>query len=68
MERSGRFKALGGYATPMFISGIVGIFVPSLVSLVIALAAIFVAGVIVIATQYLVDELRAKPAAPSNAS
>lgn len=52
------FKKLGPYATLLFASGAAGVFLPSLVSLVIAFAAIFVSGVVVVAAEHVVLELR----------
>ena len=53
-----QFKKLGPYAALMIISGVGGIFYPPLVSLVVALAAIFVSGVVVVCADYVVRQAR----------
>ena len=56
-----RFKKLGPYVALMFVFGVLGVFIPSLVSVVIALAAVFVSGVVAVTGDVIVQELR-KPA------
>jgi len=53
-----RFKKLGPYAALMIILGVSGAFYPPLVSVVVALAAVFVSGVVAITGDYIVEQLR----------
>ncbi len=53
-----RFKKLKPFAAAMIILGGVGIFYPPVVSVVIALAAVFLAGVIVVTGEFVVEEMR----------
>lgn len=53
-----RFKKLGPYAALMIILGVSGVFYPPLVSAVVALAAVFVGGVVVVTGEYIVERLR----------
>ena len=52
------FKQLRPYASLMIIFSIAGAFFPDLVSVVVALAAIFVSGVIAATGEYVVVQIR----------
>ena len=53
-----QFKQLGPYAALMIPTGVGGVFYAPLVSLVVALAAIFVSGVVVVCADHVVREVR----------
>ena len=53
-----RFKKIRPYVTLMIILGVAGVFYPPLVSVVVALAAVFVSGVVVVTGDYVVQQLR----------
>ncbi len=53
-----RFKPLRPFASATIILGGVGIFYPPLVSIVVALAAVFVGGVVVVTGEFVVEEMR----------
>ena len=53
-----RFKKLQPFAAAMIILGNVCIFYPPLVSVVVALAAVFVGGVVVVTGEFVVEEMR----------
>jgi len=53
-----QFKKLGPFLALMIVSGVCGIFFPPLLSLVVAFAAIFVSGVVVVSADYVVREIR----------
>lgn len=53
-----QFKKLSPFLSLMIVSGIAGIFYPPLLSLVVAFAAIFVSGVVVVSSDHIVREIR----------
>ena len=58
-----RFKKLKPYVVLVIIFGCAGVFYPPLVSVVVALAAVFVSGVVVVTGDYVVQQFQ-KTGAP----